>query len=86
MGLREHGVRLQNLVVTAEYRFVELLPPAERGGDRSKWPEGHLLGLSKEMVYKLRKVYGGLAAGVRLASIGHGGQPHRVQTATERGG
>ena len=31
MGLREHGVRLQNLVIDAEYRFVELLPPAKRG-------------------------------------------------------
>ena len=30
-GLREHGVRLQNLVIDAEYRFVELLPPAKRG-------------------------------------------------------
>ena len=64
--LREHAVRLQNLVISAEHRYVELLPPAKRGGDRKsdeiKWPEGHLISLSKEMVYKLRKTYGGLSA------------------------
>ena len=27
----QHGIRLQNLVIDAEHRFVELLPPAERG-------------------------------------------------------
>ena len=34
MGLREHGVRLQNLVIDAEYRFVELLnPPMDMDAD-----------------------------------------------------
>ena len=46
----------------AEHRFVELLPPAKRGGDQSKSPVGDLLGLPKNQVYKLRKVYGGLPA------------------------
>ena len=41
---------------------MELLPPAQRGGDRSKSPAGDLLGLPKNQVYKLRKVYGGLPA------------------------
>ena len=46
MGLREHGVRLQNLVIDAEYRLVELLPPKSV--------------LTPDQVYQLRKVYGGL--------------------------
>ena len=56
----EHGVRLQNLVIDAEYRFVELLPPPKRGGDMSMSPAGDMLGLPRDQVYKLRKVYGGL--------------------------
>ena len=31
----QHGVRLQNLVIDAEHRFVELLPPAKRGVGRA---------------------------------------------------
>ena len=37
MGLREHGVRLQNLVIDAEYRLVELLPPKPESTEGGPW-------------------------------------------------
>ena len=71
--LREHAVRLQNLVISAEHRYVELLAPAKHGGDRKsdeiKLPAGNLIGLPRDQVSKLRRIYGGLGADERVTIV-----------------
>ena len=62
MGLRAHGVRLQNLVIDAECRLVELLLPPKSGRRNDLSTTVDRFVLPPDQVYKLRKVYGGLPA------------------------
>lgn len=55
VGLRQEGVRLQNLVLDAERKIVSIVPDRYTRTERS--PQGDLSVFSKQQLHKLRQAY-----------------------------
>ena len=55
VGLQEEGVRLQNLVMDAERKIVEIVPRRQGSDNLSPW--GDKLSLSPQKLHTLRKTY-----------------------------